>query len=405
VYDPSKAQNIFMEKLINVRLSALVLFVFSILLIASCKKDSNTTEDPYPAITRTFSSININSLQNYGNQAKPAYIQKTNAPGSAINDAKATLGRVLFYDKNLSVDNTISCGSCHRQAVAFSDTFAFSNGVLGGSTGRHSMRLVNTKFANEIRFFWNERAPSLALQTTQPIKDHGEMGFSGEGGRPAFGSLLTKLESIDYYREFFTLVYNDTKVTEARLQECLSQFILSIQSFDSKYDIGRAAAPNDNVAFSNFSASENQGKQLFLAPPAFNPAGVRIGGGAGCQGCHQSPEFDIDPNSRNNGVIASKDGGVDLTNTRSPTLRDLFNEAGNPNGPFMHTGKFRGINAVIDHYNNIPGGNLNLDPKLFPGGRPQQLALTETEKQNLGAFIKTLSGKDMYTNVKWSNPF
>jgi cytochrome c peroxidase len=389
--------------------SSRVVILILLVALASCQKDSEGTtgiEEEYPAVSSQFAGkINLESLENYAAQPTPGYITKSNAGGININDAKATLGRVLFYDKNLSVNNTISCGSCHKQAFAFGDTAAFSAGVLGGSTGRHSMRLVNAKFANEMRFFWDERAPNLTQQTTQPIKDHAEMGFSGEGGRPAFTTLLTKLEGIDYYRELFNFVYKDTRVTEVRMQECLTQFILSMQSFDAKFDEGRRLVPNDGAPFPNFTAAENQGKQLFLAPPAFNPAGVRVGGGAGCQGCHRAPEFDIDPNSRNNGVIAAKGGGTDITNTRSPSLRDLVNFEGRVNGPLMHTGFFRNLNTVIDHYNVISGDNANLDPRLRPAGRPQQLALNDTEKQALVAFLQTLSGRDIYTNVKWGNPF
>jgi cytochrome c peroxidase len=163
--------------------------------------------------------------------------------------------------------------------------------------------------------------------------------------------------------------------------------------------------PNDNAPFPNFSAQENLGKQLFLAPPAFDANGIRIGGGAGCQGCHRAPEFDIDPNSRNNGVIAAMGGGTDLANTRSPSLRDLVNTNGMPNGPFMHTGFFRNLDAVINHYNLVPADNSNLDPKLRPNGRPQQLRLTDAVKQALVAFLQTLSGRNLYTDVKWSDPF
>lgn len=379
------------------------------LTLASCQKESNpTTGDDvvYPAVTAQFAGkIDLGALENYAAQPTPGYITKSNAGGININDAKATLGRVLFYDKNLSVNNTLSCGSCHKQEFAFGDTATFSAGVLGGSTGRHSMRLVNAKFANEMRFFWDERAANLTQQTTQPIKDHAEMGFSGENGRPQFTALLTKLEAIEYYRELFTFVYNDTRVTEQRMQECLTQFIMSMQSFDAKFDEGRRLVPNEGAPFPNYTAAENQGKQLFLTPPVFNPAGVRTGGGAGCQGCHRAPEFDIDPNSRNNGVIAAKGGGVDITNTRSPSLRDLVNYNGSSNGPLMHTGFFRSLNAVIDHYNVITGDNANLDPRLRPGGRLQQLALNDTEKQALVAFLQTLSGRDIYTNAKWSSPF
>ena len=164
--------------------------------------------------------------------------------GSQVTDAGATLGRVLFYDKPLSVDNTVSCASCHQQELAFGDDDQASVGVAG-VTPRHSMRLVNVQYAEEVRFFWDERAANLEDQTTQPIQDHLEMGFSGTEGDPDLADLLAKLEAVGYYRELFTFVFGDTEVTEARLQNALSQFLRSIRSFDSKYDEGRLQTPDD----------------------------------------------------------------------------------------------------------------------------------------------------------------
>lgn len=380
-----------------------------ILLLASCqKKDSTTsTSVDQTVLTRVFgTNIQLSNLEDYSAQTRPAYINRDNTAGNTITNSKATLGRVLFYDKNLSIDNSISCASCHQQTVAFSDTRRASLGVEGGSTGRHSMRLINTRFAQESRFFWDERAATLELQTTQPIQDHAEMGFSGTNGRPNFSTLLRRLEGLDYYQNLFQFVYGDRTITEQRLQETMAQFIRSIQSFDSKYDAGRAAAPNDAAPFANFTAQENQGKQLFLAAPIFDANGVRTGGGAGCQGCHRAPEFDIDPNSRNNGVVAQIAAvGPDLTNTRSPSLRDLLKTNGTINGPMMHNGLFPTLESVIDHYNSIPNNNNQLDPRLRPNGNPQRLNLTQAEKDALVAFLKTLSGTDVYTNRKWSNPF
>lgn len=386
------------------------IFLIAAAGISACQKYQGSNDDNpserYPAISRQFGDrINPDNPEDYGSADKPAYILKNNNPDILISNAKATLGRVLFYDKNLSINNTISCGSCHKQSNGFGDTATLSRGVFNGITGRHSMRLINARFAQEARFFWDERALTLTLQTTQPIKDHAEMGFSGQNGRPVFESLFSKLESIDYYRELFTWVYTDTKVTEARIQECLSQFILSIQSFDSRFDSGRRISLNDETPFSNFSPLENQGKQLFLSRPSFDPNGVRIGGGAGCQTCHRAPEFDIDPNSRNNGNINGTGGTTDLTNTRSPSLRDLVNPEGQPNGPFMHNGFFPSLDAVINHYNRIPTDNPSLDPRLRPAGRPQQLRLTEQERNALVAFLTTLSGSKVYTDKKWSDPF
>lgn len=377
----------------------------------SCGSDENNEYVPvamYPNVEAAFgSNIDLANLANYANQTVPPYITKSNVGTNTITDKGATLGRVLFYDKNLSSNNTISCSSCHQQANAFSDVAVSSSGV-NGNTGRHSMRLVNNRFANEAKFFWNERAVNLETQTTMPIKDHGEMGFSGTDGDEPFSGLITKLSAIGYYKELFKFVYGSDEITENKIQLALAQFIKSIQSFDSKYDAGRALAANDGQPFTNFTPQENQGKNLFLAPPVFDATGNRTAGGLGCAGCHAAPEFDIDPNSRNNGIIGNISGlGIDITNTRAPSLRDLVKVNGETNGPMMHTGVITTLQAAIGHYGtiNLAPGNTNLDPRLRPNGFGQQLHLTAPEVNAVIAFLRTLSGTNVYVDRKWSDPF
>ena len=349
-------------------------------------------------------NIDLNSLLNYANQFIPNYIDEDNTGNNEITDAGATLGRVLFYDKNLSVDNTISCASCHKQAFAFGDDNLQSEGVAG-LTGRHSMRLVNARFAEERRFFWDERANTLEAQTTMPIQDHIEMGFSGQNGDPGFNDLIEKLEAIPYYQELFTFVYGDAQITEQRMQHALAQFVRSIQSFDSKYDQGRSQVNNNNTPFPNFTQQENIGKNLFMQPPNQ--------GGAGCQTCHGAPEFGIDNNSDNNGVVGviGNPSAIDVDVTRSPSLRDLVRTNGQSNGPMMHDGSLTSLTAVIDHYDDIDivPGNNNLDNRLRGGGprggNGQNLNLTDQEKAALVAFLRTLSGSNVYTDERWSDPF
>ncbi len=396
-----------MKKFIVISLISTVIFIF-----ACNKSDTPVTTDPYAAIKAKFGTkIDPSNLLNYANQSKPTYITKDNSGGNNLTDAKATLGRVLFYDKNLSIDNSVSCGSCHKQQFAFSDTALVSSGVQGGITGRHSMRLINARFADEVKFFWDERAATLEAQTTRPIQDHAEMGFSGQSGRPDINGLITKLSAIDYYKELFQFVYGNTTITEQKMQECLANFVRSIQSFDSKYDAGRATAPNDGANFANFTVQENAGKQLFLQPAVFDATGSRISGGAGCQGCHRAPEFDIDPNTKNNSMtrraVTNTTPGPDLFITRVPTLRDVVNTIGIENGPLMHSGVFPTLQNAIGHYNNIlvVAGNTNLDPRLTPNGNGQKLNLTPAELSNLTNFVRTLSGTNVYTDLKWTNPF
>lgn len=387
-----------------------------VVLISCSKRDSvaitpntsTTTVDPYAAIKANFGTeINPLSWTNYAAQTHPAFIVKDNGINNPIINAKATLGRVLFYDKSLSVTNTVACANCHKQEFAFSDTAQASIGVLGGTTDRHAMRLINSRFAEEVHFFWDERAATLEAQTTQPIVAHNEMGFSGVSGRDNLATLLAKLQGIDYYKELFTAVYGDVNVTETRLQECLAQFIRSIQSFDSRFDSGRAQVNNDRTNFTNFTTEENTGKSLFMTPPVFDANSIRIAGGLGCNACHRAPEFDIDPNSKNNGVIASISGAnVDISVTRAPSLRDVVNASGNANGPMMHSGVIKNLGTVIAHYAAGIVNNANLDGKLKPNGRNvQQLNLQAGESAAIIAFMKTLTGKNVYTDKKWSSPF
>ncbi len=360
-------------------------------------------------------NIDLDNLENYANQPVPNYINEDNTDGNPITDMGATLGRVLFYDKNLSVNNTIACASCHLQEFGFSDTRVASVGV-DGATGRHSMRLINSRFAEEERFFWDERAATLEDQATQPIQDHIEMGFSGNDGDPDLDSLIRKMNQLEYYPVLLTDAFGDAIITETRMQQAIAQFVRSIQSFDSKFDVGfdivRSQGGNNQLGsnFPNYTDSENRGKALYLTNPN-NQNGQRVSGGLGCNRCHGAPEFDIDDNSDNNGVIGviGDANATDLTNTRSPSLRDLFDGNGNLNGPSMHDGSLTTITAIIDHYNVIEV-NTNLDNRLRggPGGgqnNGQRLNITAQERIDLEAFLKTLTGSDVYTNHKWSDPF
>tara|TARA_B100000767_G_C19776077_1_gene542646 strand:+ start:5435 stop:6835 length:1401 start_codon:yes stop_codon:yes gene_type:complete len=349
------------------------------------------------------STVDLDNLFNYDNQQVPNYITKDNTPNTnQIDNKTATLGRVLFYDKNLSDNNTVSCASCHQQAFAFSDPLVTSVGLNGENTGRHSMRLINSRFSNEGNFFWDERAASLEDQVTQPIQDHVEMGFSGTNGNPDFDDLVLKLSAIDYYQTLFEFAYGSSSIDENKIQRALAQFVRSIQSFDSKFDDGLIQVPNPNAPFPNYTNQENLGKQLFLTPPQ--------NGGAGCAACHAPPEFDIDPNTLNNGIIgvAGSTTEIDVTNTRSPSLRDVVNPDGSLNGPLMHDGSLTSLLDVINHYNFIPNNptNTNLDNRLNPpGSGPLNLNLTNNEKDALVAFLKTLTGTDVYINEIWSTPF
>ncbi len=346
----------------------------------------------------TAGTIDLANLFDYEQLPFPNYLRFDNTPANnPITNEGATLGRVLFYDKALSLNHTVSCASCHQQVFAFGDTARFSIGFDGERTRKHSMRLINMRYAEDERAFWDERAATIELQTTQPIQDHGEMGFSGSGGQPTIDSLISRLSSLERYRILFPLVFGDSTLTELKMQRALSQFIRSIQSFDSRFDEGLIEAGNIAAQFSNFTQAENNGKRLFL-----QPAGL-----GGCQNCHSAPAFDIDPLVHNNGVTSNPSNPTvqDLSNVRSPTLRDMIGPNGELNGPLMHDGSMTSLMEVINHYDSIPS-NIGLDERLRGENQEDRvIGYSNTQKRNLVAFLETLTGSNVYTEPVYSDPF
>lgn len=385
-------------------------FILGILILAACGRTGEGAYELDAAYTYLGADFPLEPPLDYSSSA-PDYITRDNRVNGDVDNRKATLGRVLFYDKQLSLNNSIACGSCHIQAHAFGDTSQQSVGLDGGLTSRQSMRLVNTRFADLPAMFWDRRAFNLEDQVLQPIQDHIEMGFSGTGDQPGIDSLLKKLVQFDYYSQLFDWAFQKegTSINEQRLAEALEHFVSSIESFDSKFDEGFAQVGDIQGLYSNFTLAENRGKFLFSAPPQLDNQNVRTGGGAGCAGCHRPPEFDIDPNSRNNGVDqeAGNPAGFDTTNTRSPSLRDIFGQDGSINTPMMHTGSFLEFTTIVEHYNEvIPDvDNRTVDGRLVRGLSSVKLELTSTERADLEAFVKTLTGSKMYSDERWSSPF
>ena len=347
-----------------------------------------------------FTTIDVNRLDNYANPVLPAYYDATvaaldNTPNNnPINDRVATLGRVLFYDKRLSVNDTTACASCHQQANGFDDPNRFSTGFSGTAfTSAHAMRLGNIRYYRPGTMFWDKRAASLELQVSQPIIHPIEMGFDATHG--GINALLTKLAASTYYPDLFTLAFGNSAITEARIQQALAQFTRSMISAASRWDtayaqVFNAAAPNRNlnVALPGFSASEELGHQLFMTGPGQ--------GGAGCAACHQPPTFGLAANSLSNGLDANE-----TRIFKSPSLKNV-----GLSRAFMHDGRFSTLEQVIEHYNSGIQNGPALDNRLkTPGGAPLRLNLTQNEKAALVAFLLTLNDNNLTTDAKFSNPF
>jgi cytochrome c peroxidase len=347
-----------------------------------------------------FTTIDVNRLDNYANPVLPAYYDATvaaldNTPNNnPINDRVATLGRVLFYDKRLSVNDTTACASCHQQANGFDDPNRFSTGFSGTAfTSAHAMRLGNIRYYRPGTMFWDKRAASLELQVSQPIIHPIEMGFDATHG--GINALLTKLAASTYYPDLFTLAFGNSAITEARIQQALAQFTRAMISAASRWDtayaqVFNAAAPNRNlnVALPGFSASEELGHQLFMTGPGQ--------GGAGCAACHQPPTFGLAANSLSNGLDANE-----TRIFKSPSLKNV-----GLSRAFMHDGRFSTLEQVIEHYNSGIQNGPALDNRLkTPGGAPLRLNLTQNEKAALVAFLLTLNDNNLATDAKFSNPF
>ncbi len=322
-------------------------------------------------------------------------LDNTPANNPVTNDG-ATLGRVLFYDKNLSANGEVACASCHIQALGFSDDATLSVGFAGGQTARHSMTLINARYYQRGRFFWDERATTLEDQVLQPFQDPVEMGMT-------LDKVVSAVESSDFYPELFTNAFGSSEITSEKIAFALAQFVRSIVSYSSRYDEGRAMAdaPGDN--FVNFTAEENLGKRLFLRNIA--------NGGAGCFGCHTTEAFvSANPGPMNNGLdlITTDEGAGAVFNNpvfegrfKTSSLRSIELTA-----PYMHDGRFATLEEVVEHYN----GGIQAHPTLSPAltdqnGDPIRLNLSDAEKAALVAFLKTLTDDSVSNEVKWSDPF
>lgn len=302
-----------------------------------------------------------------------------------ITDTGATLGRVLFYDRQLSVDGTVSCASCHHQAFGFSDPDQFSRGV-NGLTRRNSMGLSNARYYRRGHYFWDERADTLEHQVLEPIGSVVEMGFSITGA-------VTRLSGLPYYAELFEDAFGDPTVTSEGMGRAMAQFIRSILSFDSRYDQG---VP---VNFTNFTDEENLGRILFL-------------GSAGCAECHRSHNFvpgnrvdniGLDNPYTDNGVGEISELETDNGKFKVPSLRNIALTA-----PYQHDGRHDTLREVVEHYNSgiLPHPNLSAALRTAPPNSvPSRLNLTPGEVDAIVAFLRTLTDFAFTTDEKYADPF
>ena len=283
------------------------------------------------------------------------------------------LGGKLFFDRRLSEDDLQSCATCHNPHLAFAQPRRFSRGVEGEIGTRNAMPLENLAWKSS--FFWDGRAATLREQVLQPIQNPIEM-------HETLANVVAKVSADKDYPRLFQNAFASPEISSDKIARALEQFLLVQVSFNSKYDRvmnGRA----------NFTEQEQRGFELFNTE--YDPRHGQFG--ADCFHCHGGPLFQSQ-NFANNGLdsVFADLGRYKITKRAGdggkfsvPSLRNVALTA-----PYMHDGRFRTLDEVVEHYCTGMKRSATLDPNLAKhpdGGLP----LNADDKRALVAFLKTLT--------------
>jgi cytochrome c peroxidase len=362
----------------------LLLFVSVVSTLTKCKNDDPNPDFPSVTVDTVDFDQTLYSME-YGSFPDPEY--NDNEP----TNQGVKLGRMLFYEKAMSRDNSISCASCHKQENAFTDPNRLSEGVDGLLGKRQAMSVFNTAWhVNE--FFWDGRAHLLRDQSLMPIQDELEMDETLE-------NVVMKLKTDQAYLDQFERAFGDTAINSERISLALEQFMNSIISNRSKYDDFLAGN-------TTLSESEERGRELFFAE--YNPEFPAISG-ADCAHCHGGNNFD---NRRymNNGLDEAADqsdiGREAVTN--DPDDRAKFKVTSLRNieltAPYMHDGRFETLEEVLDHYDHDIKISPTVDPALEYSTQTG-LMLSAEDMQDIIAFLKTLTDDKLIADERYSDPF
>lgn len=332
----------------------------------------------------------------------PSHLSRSGLFARNINRDMATLGRVLFYDQALSATGEVSCASCHKQELAFSDEKASSNGINGQQTDRNSLALGSVaSFAAYygvdlfgtfgVPFMWDNRFGTAREQAKAAFTSEKEMGMTIE-------SLIQTIEGREFYAPLFRRAYGSTAVTEERILSAVAEFVDGLGTFDSKFDRAAEASTdglNMNVPFADFTALENRGKEIYLES---------------CAGCHSSVFGRPVMNAANNGLSMNyEDEGIggftqnspDMYMFKIPTLRNIALSA-----PYMHDGRLESLEDVVDFYSDGVADHPKLHELLRDGsGQPIRLNLSSEDKMALVDFLETLTDIQYLQEERYSDPF
>ncbi len=356
-----------------------------LLLLLSCKKQDAEIKETEPEI-------------NYSYNYKLAGGADSVA-GHPISNEAARLGRLLFYDVRLSSNNKVSCGSCHKQELAFSDNVALSTGFNGGLTGRNSMPIINAIDAKG--FFWDHRTKRLEDMVLQPIRHQVEMGLDNTE------LLVKKLGATSYYPRLFMEAFGSEEINKERMGIAMANFIYSMRVNNSNVDkseILTAGGWND-FKHGVLTPDEERGAAVFTS--------------SGCLGCHSGTNLrgGNDEGFENIGldeVYADKGMGAYLNDPsqdgkfKIPSLRNVELTA-----PYMHDGRYNTLEEVIEHYNSGVKYSPNLSQQLRKYDpvtyqfleEPKRLDLNERDKKCLVAFLKAMTDRSLVNDPKFSDPF
>ncbi len=352
------------------------------LLIASCKKDEAILSESYLDLPAQPANYNM-----------------------GISNDIPELGRVLFYDKSLSLNSSVSCGSCHKQVFGFADNVAFSRGFDNQLTLRNSMPIQNIgssffgpngdikggngffpEFQQEL--FWDGRENNLNQMVLKPIINHVEMGITD------LNALAEKLKAIPYYTPLFKKAYSSEEITPLKISDAISSFVRSITTNNTKLDKARSGAVT-------LSTLELKGKSLFFEKYDCNschqveiPNGYALFGGG-------FANIGLNDDYADNGLSKTTGFSGDAGKFKIPSLRNVALTA-----PYMHDGRFATLDEVMEHYSEEIATHPNLDFRLRDAkGQARIMNITESEKQAIIAFLNTLTDFEAITDPKFSNPF
>jgi cytochrome c peroxidase len=302
-----------------------------------------------------------------------------------LTEEGVKLGRMLFYEKNLSSDRSISCGSCHQQQKAFTDGKKRSPGVNSILGSKNGMSLSNVHWST--KFFWDGRVSSLEEQSIQPIQETFEMNLPIE-------EAILRLQQDEKYPGLFESAFGNSQITLEMIGKAIAQFERTLISSNSKFD----RWIKNEV---ELSEEEKLGMELFFTHP--DPA-IQLRGG-NCSDCHlgflTSGESQGFLGFHNNGLDTDEnlDAGLfsvtqnpfDIGKFKAPGLRNIALTA-----PYMHDGRFGTLEEVLDHYNEHIQNSETLDVLILEASNeiidqsaPIKLHLSDNEKKAIITFLPT----------------